>query len=401
MESFIDLEEVIELIDENICAVDCEIVSLIDAHSRMVSEDIYSTIDNPPFNKSAMDGYAIKIDEYSNINLQLEVIDTVYAGQISTKVVTEKNAIKIMTGAMIPEGANAVIKQEDVLVEDNRIVLLKKISKNDNVCFKGEDIKINTLVISKGKVLDYADLGIIASTGISEVKVFKRPRVALITTGDEVVDVEEVLKPGKIYNSNKYTILARLSKLDVDITYVDHEADSIKKIAEKIYKATKNADLVLTTGGVSVGEKDLIDEAIDSIGGEILFWKILIKPGSAVLCSKVDSKIVLSLSGNPTAALTTFELLGKTSIEKLSGKNKVEIKREKAILLNEFNKKSIQRRFLRGYFTCDENGQKVTITQIKSGNGILSSALGSNCLIEIEKGSNGIHSGEVVNIIKL
>ena len=159
-------------------------------------------------------------------------------------------------------------------------------------------------------------------------------------------------------------------------------------------------DLIITTGGVSVGEKDLLNESIDNINGKKLFWKVKIKPGSAVLCSKINNALVVSLSGNPTAALTAFELFVKTSLEKMCGYDKVEVKREKAILGDNFSKKSPQRRFIRARAVIEEGKQMVYITQIKSGNGILSSNLNSNCMIEVQGGSEGLNIGEIVDIIK-
>lgn len=400
MKSFISLEEAVDILNINTQNLDVIEVNLLEAVGKVLAENVYSTINNPPFNKSAMDGYAIISEDTLNKNAKLEIIDEVFAGYASEKKVKNGTAIRIMTGAPIPEGANAVIKQEDVVKEENFINVKKVLKENDNICFKGEDIKENQLLVKKGKKLDYADIGIISSSGIETIKVYRSPKVAFISTGDEVLDVNEQLKKGKIYNSNKYSILSRIKELGYEIVYINHENDSYEEIGNKIKEASKVADLIITTGGASVGEKDLIKEAIGSIDGEKLFWKILIKPGSAVLCSKFNEKLIISLSGNPTAALTTFELLVKTSLEKLSGKENIEIIREKAILKNDFLKKSKQRRFLRGYTMANENGQQVFITQVKSGNGILSSALNSNCLIEIESGNNGLEEGEIVTIIK-
>lgn len=401
MKSFISLEEAIEILNNNINSLGIEEVPLLEAIGRQIAEDIYSSIDNPPFNKSAMDGYAVKVSDIYDYDKELEIVDTVFAGHVSKKQVSEGTAIRIMTGAMIPEGSNAVIKQEDVIKNTNYIKLNKKVKENENICFKGEDVCKGTLLVNKNKKLNYADLGIIASAGIDKVKVHIKPKVAVITTGDEVLDIGKNLIQGKIYNSNKYTILGRLAELGFEVNYIEHESDSFEEIGNKIRKATDCADLIITTGGVSVGEKDLINDAIRHIDGEILFWKVLIKPGSAVLCSKLKDKLILSLSGNPTAMITTFELLGKTALEVLGGKSRINIKREKATLINGFKKQSFQRRFLRGMFTNDEEGQKVSITQVKSGNGILSSVINSNCLIEIEKGNCGIEPGDSVNIIKI
>lgn len=400
MKSFISLEEGIDILNKNVKNIGIEEVSLLTGIGRILSEDIFSKIDNPPFNKSAMDGYALISADTEEEKKSLKVIDEVFAGSICESEVKRGTAVKIMTGAPIPIGADAVIKQEDVTFKDGFIKINKRLSFEENICLKGEDIKKGTILVKKNKRLDYVDIGILASSGISNVKVYKKPTVAFISTGDEVFDIDKTLIGGKIYNSNKYTILGRLIELGYEVKYIEHENDSFIGIGDKLKKATEVADLIITTGGASVGEKDLIKEAIDYIGGEKLFWKINIKPGSAMLCSKYNEKIIISLSGNPTAALTTFELIGKTTLEKLSGEDKVEIKREKAILTNEFKKKSPNRRFLRGTVTSDINGQKVNITQIKSGNGILSSALNSNCLIELEDGNEGVKVGDIVTIIK-
>lgn len=400
MKSFISLEEAIDILDENVKAIGTEEIDLINATGRVLAEDIYSLIDNPPFNKSAMDGYAI-LAENSGSNDKIKIIDKVFAGEVSNYEVTNKTAIRIMTGAPIPNGANAVIKQEDTIKNDEEhITLTKKIKANDNICFKGEDIKKGSLLVNKNKKIDFADIGIIASSGISKIKVYKNPKIALLCTGDEVIDVNSDLTEGKIFNSNKYTIMARVSELGYNILEVKHVRDIEGDIEKYIENISQNVDLIITTGGVSVGEKDLLNHAIDNIGGKRLFWKVKIKPGSAVLCSIVNNALVVSLSGNPTAALTAFELFVKTSIEKLSGIEKIEVKREKATLCDNFNKKSPQRRFIRGRVVIEEGKQKVYITQVKSGNGILSSNLNSNCMIEVEGGSEALHSGETVDIIK-
>ena len=172
------------------------------------------------------------------------------------------------------------------------------------------------------------------------------------------------------------------------------------EIGSYIDKISKDVDLVITTGGVSVGEKDLLNKSIDKINGKRLFWKVKMKPGSAVLCSIVNNALIISLSGNPTAALTSFELFVKPSLDRLSGKESMEIVREKAILCDDFTKKSPQRRFIRAKSVIEDGRQLVYITQVKNGNGILSSNLNSNCMIELEAGNEGVKAGSLVNIIK-
>ncbi|MDU4884350.1 gephyrin-like molybdotransferase Glp [uncultured Clostridium sp.] len=400
MKSFISLEEAINILNDNVEQLDIEEVNLIDGIKRVLATDIYSTIDNPPFDKSAMDGYAV-IAEDSILKEKIKVIDKVFAGNVCNSEVISKTAVRIMTGAPIPVGATAVIKQEDVtLTDDNFIILNKSIKDNENICFKGEDVSKGKLLVSKGKKLDFADIGIIASTGIEKIKVYKLPKIALISTGDEVIDIDDTLMQGKIFNSNKYSIISRIKELGYDIKYTNHVKDSESNIEEYIKKFSDDVDLIITTGGVSVGEKDLLNKSIDNINAKKLFWKVKIKPGSAVLCSKVNNTLIISLSGNPTSALTSFELFVKTSLEKMCGYDKLEVKREKAILCDNFSKKSPQRRFIRARFVIEEGKQMVYITQIKSGNGILSSNLNSNCMIEVQGGNEGLKSGEIVDIIK-
>ena len=406
MKKFIALEEALEILNKNTKALKSEVVSIKDSLKRVLYGDVKSKINNPPFNKSVFDGYAFKSEDSKGTSkenpIELKIVDEIFAGDFSEIEIKHGEAIRIMTGAPIPAGADCVLKQEETERHGDLVKIFKEMKSYENISFMGEDIKIGETLIKKGKRLDYADLGIMASSGISEVLVYKKPKVSIISTGDEVCDINSTLKPGKIYDSNLYSLSARIEELGYNVLSMEHVGDNILKIGEAIEKAFEKSDIVFTTGGASVGEKDLMQKVSESIGFERLFWKIKIKPGSAVVCSKRQEKILISLSGNPNAALTTFELLGKSVLKKLEGEEEnINIKREKGVLMDSFNKKSPQRRFLRGNVIYDEKGAKVYITQIKSGNGILSSLLNANCLIEIEKGNEGLNRGEVVNIIKL
>ena len=406
MKKFIALEEALEILNKNTKALKSEVVSIKDSLKRVLYGDVKSKINNPPFNKSVFDGYAFKSEDSKGTSkenpIELKIVDEIFAGMWPEIEIKHGEAIRIMTGAPIPAGADCVLKQEETERQGDLVKIFKEMKSNENISFMGEDIKIGETLIKKGKRLDYADLGIMASSGISEVLVYKKPKVSIISTGDEVCDINSTLKPGKIYDSNLYSLSARIEELGYNVLSMEHVGDNILKIGEAIEKAFEKSDIVFTTGGASVGEKDLMQKVSESIGFERLFWKIKIKPGSAVVCSKKEEKILISLSGNPNAALTTFELLGKSVLKKLEGEEEnINIKREKGVLMDSFNKKSPQRRFLRGNVIYDEKGTKVYITQIKSGNGILSSLLNANCLIEIEKGNEGLNRGEVVNIIKL
>ncbi|WP_332830263.1 molybdopterin molybdotransferase MoeA [Clostridium perfringens] len=406
MKKFIALEEALEILNKNTKALKSEVVSIKDSLKRVLYGDVKSKINNPPFNKSVFDGYAFKSEDSKGTSkenpIELKIVDEIFAGMWPDREIKSGEVIRIMTGAPIPVGADCVLKQEETERHGDLVKIFKEMKANENISFMGEDIKSGETLIKKGKRLDYADLGIMASSGISEVTVYKKPKVSIISTGDEVCDINSTLKPGKIYDSNLYSLSGRIEELGYNVLSMEHVGDNILKIGEAIEKAFEKSDIVFTTGGASVGEKDLMQKVSESIGFEKLFWKIKIKPGSAVVCSKKEEKILISLSGNPNAALTTFELLGRPVLKKLEGEEEnINIKREKGILMDSFNKKSPQRRFLRGNVIYDEKGAKVYITQIKSGNGILSSLLNANCLIEIEKRNEGLNRGEVVNIIKL
>lgn len=406
MKKIIALEEALEILNKNTKALKSEVVSIKDSLKRVLYGDVKSKINNPPFNKSVFDGYTFKSEDSKGTSkenpIELKIVDEIFAGMWPEIEIKHGEAVRIMTGAPIPVGADCVLKQEETERHGDLVKIFKEMKSYENISFMGEDIKIGETLIKKGKRLDYADLGIMASSGISEVLVYKKPRVSIISTGDEVCDINSTLKPGKIYDSNLYSLSARIEELGYNVLSMEHVGDNILKIGEAIEKAFEKSDIVFTTGGASVGEKDLMQKVSESIGFEKLFWKIKIKPGSAVVCSKKEEKILISLSGNPNAALTTFELLGKSVLKKLEGEEEnINIKREKGVLMDSFNKKRPQRRFLRGNVIYDEKGAKVYITQIKSGNGILSSLLNANCLIEIEKGNEGLNRGEVVSIIKL
>lgn len=206
MKSFISLEEAIGILNNRVNNLEKEKVLLLDGLNRIIAEDIYSKIDNPPFDKSAMDGYAIIAGDSE----RLKVVGKIYAGEVYKGDVAKGTAVKVMTGAAIPKGADAVIKQENVIIEGDYIILKNMVVKGENICEKGEDISKGALLIKEGKKLDYADIGILASSGIGEIWVYKKPELAFISTGDEVIDIKNKLEEGKIYNSNKYSILSRV-----------------------------------------------------------------------------------------------------------------------------------------------------------------------------------------------
>lgn len=397
MEYLISLEKGLEIINKNIKKLNYEVVDILKSLNRVAFDDVYSLINIPPFNKSAMDGYAIDIKDKSE---NLDVIETIFPGDKPSESLVYGTTIKIMTGAKVPKGANAVIKKEDVNIDGRLISLNKKILLYENICLKGEDILKGEMILNKNKKIDYCDIGCLASCGVRDVKVYKEPKIALITTGDEVVDLNVLnLEECKIYNTNKYSILARLKELSFKVDYINHVKDDVLEIRREIEKLSKDYDLIITTGGVSVGDKDLIIKALNYNDKNIVFWKVDIKPGSAMAFSKINNCGIVSLSGNPTAALTSLELVVVPILNKFIGKEKVEIIKEKAILKSYILNKGEKARFFRGRVYIENTIQYVELTQVKSGNGIISSNRNSNALIFIK--DRGKNIGDLIDIIKL
>lgn len=376
-----------------------EEVSLIKADKRVLAEDIYAPINNPPFDRSPLDGYALISEDTKGASKEnpigLKVIDIVYAGGLSNKKLQSGETIRIMTGAAIPEGADCVIRVENTNNQNDNVQIYEELSKHDNYCFAGEDIRKGELLIKKGTLLNYIHIGILSSMGYSKVKVYETPKIGLIVTGDEVCDPDKDLKPGKIYDSNLQLIYSRLKEFNMEPFYAGIAGDSAEAVASKINAIINTCDVIITTGGVSVGDKDIIHEVIPMINAKQIYWKVNMQPGTPAIYSICREKPVISLSGNPFAAIATFELLARPVLAKLSNNNELNTRYVEAVMENEFNKKSKKRRFIRAYY---ENGN-VRIPQNKHSSGMLFSMLGCNCLIDIAPGTPKLSIGDKVKVV--
>lgn len=360
----IELEKAIELITESIKEIErFEEIKLIDAGGRIIYEDIYAPMNNPPFDRSPLDGYALIAEDTKGASKEnikkLTVVDCIFAGGYSEKTLKRGQAARIMTGAKIPKGANCVIKQEKTDYGEDEVEIYQELNKYDNYCFKGEDIKKGDLLVKKDELINYVHQGVLASMGISKVKIKAKPRIVLIVTGDEVRAPGQTLKEGKIYDSNLHLIYSRLNEFGLPPVISQIIEDNGEKVGEKIQEIVDEVDLIITTGGVSVGEKDILHDAFKLIGAERIFWKVNLKPGTPVMYSLYKNKPIISLSGNPFAALINFELLVRPALSKISGNKNLQYKRASAIMKNEFNKPSMTRRFIRAYF----NNGKVSFIQ--------------------------------------
>lgn len=378
-----------------------EMVFLQDAIGRVLAENVEAERDQPPFPRSPLDGYALRaadVDGASRDNPKiLQVIGKIYAGSVFRGVVGPGQAVRLMTGAPIPEGADTVIRQEDTSGGEEMVEIYTGSEPYANYCFQGEDYQAGTVLLQEGCTLDAGKISVLASIGKQKVPVYRRPQVAVISTGDEVLAPGEPWSPGKIYDSNRAYICGRLMEFGNPPALSDHVADDPYVMAEAIRASARTADFIITTGGVSVGEKDIMHETVELLGAEKLFWKVRIKPGSPTLAFQYKGVPVLCLSGNPFGAIVNFELLARPVLEKLSGQEKWKLLPGEAVLMNDYKKPAGARRFLRGYV---ERG-KVMVNGKNQASGAIASMAECNCLVEITPRMPGARAGGKVTVYGL
>ena len=383
--------------------IDTHIVelSILDSLDFVLSEDIVSNMNMPPFDRSPLDGYAFRaedtLDATNDFPVQLEVIDNIQAGYVSDKTIGKGQAIRIMTGAKIPDGADVVMRYEDTEFTDKQVKIFKSLKSQSNIAKMGEDMEDGQLVLKKGITIGAAEIGILAGLGKCNVKVYAKPKVAILATGDELVDINENLKDGKIRNSNSYFIAAQVKKLGAEPVILGICKDNLTHITKELESALKWADMIITTGGASVGDADLIKEAFNEIGSRILFWKVRMKPGTPIVAAKYENKLLFGLSGNPAAAYITFEQFVRPTILKLMGKTKYNLMKVNAILESDFSKVSGQNRYIRGY-TYKKDDKFYTRLPNKHSSGVLSSMSGQNSLIFIAGGTGPYKSGDQIQV---
>ena len=392
----ISLEEAVSLMTAPLSPLGTEMLPLPQALGRMLAADITAPLDQPPFDRSPLDGYALRSADLAGADRDhpavLEVVDTVYAGDEARIPVGPGQAVRLMTGAMLPPGCDCVVPQEDTDRGDPVSVFVS-LKPFQNYVYQGEDYRKGALLLEKSTRLDAAALGVLAGAGITEVEVYRRPRVGLLTTGDEVVSPGTPLPAGKIYGSNQMLLAARLAELGFE-TETAHRGDDPAAVAEAMRELLETCDVLLTTGGVSGGDKDIFHQALPLLGAERIFWRVNLKPGTPAMYSLYEGKPILSLSGNPFAAFTTFELLARPLLAALSGEEGP--RWGEGVLDTPFPKASPRRRFIRGRY---EHGH-ITLPEGHSS-GMLASLVGCNCLAELPAGSPPAEAGTRVRILLL
>lgn len=387
----IRLEEAISILTDNVELIsEVEEIELFEAVDRVAAEDILARFDNPPFDRSPLDGYAI---HSAGTPGKFKIVAEECAGDFFGGELKSDEALRIMTGAAMPKGSDCVIRQEDVEVVGDELTIPYQLKHHENYCFAGEDIKRNSLLIAANQRLNAASIAILASQGFDKVK--RQPRITIASTGDELVMPGSELTPGKIYNSNLYFLAARLEELGFKATILGILKDDTKHIVDLINRHKFDTDLFITTGGVSVGKKDIMHEVVDKVG-EKLFWRVMMKPGAPMIGYKVGDMLGIALSGNPFAAYATFELLARPVLAKLSGIDGIMYKRGEAVLKSDFPKESKGRRFIRAHCEDDE----VTLPE-QHASGSLFSMMRCNSLVDIPAETGRLTKGTKVEVVIL
>lgn len=376
-----------------------ESVATRDGLDRVLYEPVVSTLDVPPHTNSAMDGYALAGGELpTDAERGFRVIGTAWAGRPFEGRPGAGECVRIMTGAPVPEGTDTVVMQERVRREGDVAYIGTGQQAGQNVRMAGEDLKAGDQALQAGALLRPAHLGLLASLGISEVRVRRRPRVAFFSTGDELASIGEPLGPGQIYDSNRYTLYGMLRRLGVEVIDLGVVRDRREDLEQAFVAAASQADAVITSGGVSVGEADFVTETLDKIG-EVGFWTVAIKPGRPIAFGRVQGALFFGLPGNPVSVMVTFYQLVQPALQALAGLAAPERPPQvTATLGSHLKKKPGRREFQRGVLETGEDGGYRVQVAGRQGSGILRSMAHSNCFIVLPEDCGTLEPGAQVAV---
>lgn len=382
------LERTIPLKKENIALKDCA--------GRVLGQDVVAASNVPPFDRSPYDGYAFRAVDSKGASKEhpvtLRILEEIPAGGISHFPVTEGSAVKILTGAPIPEGADAVTMYEVTEFTEETVTIFKPSESGSNIVKAGEDVKIGTVLAECGTGIDAGLAGTLCSQNIGNPVVYRIPKIAIISTGSELISVGTAPEPGKIYDSNRYTLSAAVQALGCEPVALGTVKDNVNDICTLLMKGLEECDMVLLTGGVSVGDYDLTPAAMEMAGVEILIRGVDLKPGMACAYGIKEGKIVCGLSGNPASAMTNFYAIVYPVIKKLAGYKNYLPDEIKVKLLDGFKKKSGATRLLRGTLDLSRGYVGMRLPQ-EQGNVVLSSAIGCNAMAIVPAGSGPLEEG--------
>jgi molybdopterin molybdotransferase len=396
----ITVEEALDKVLSYTQPLGSEKVSILEALGRAMAENIYASRDIPPFDNSAMDGYALRSEDIQNASpnhpVRLEVIEDLPAGYIPKERVERGKAIRIMTGATIPEGADTVVPVEETKKDDRFTLIFKATFQSEHIRKAGEDVKKGECVISAGDLIDPAEIGMLASLGRSFVAVYQRATVAILCTGEELVDVDGDLDGIKIVSSNSYSLAAQVKDCGAIPIQLGIARDRKEEIKEKLLQGLR-ADVLISSAGVSVGDYDFVKDVLRDLGVEIVFWKVAMKPGMPVVFGTIQGKPVFGLPGNPVSSMVSFEQFVRPSLLKMMGHRLLFRPVINAILKEDIQKRPGRRHFIRAFVTFEKDQYFVVPTGAQ-GSGILKSMVKANGLMVIPEDCEIVKAGEKVKV---
>lgn len=380
-----------------VTAIDCpQRVALRAALGRVLAQDIVSAIDVPASDNSAMDGFAVAAEDLpDNDTRSLRIIGTALAGNPFDGIINPGEAVRIMTGAIIPEGCDAVIMLEQVETADGLVHIGAGHRPGQNIRRAGEDLARGQVALSTGRRIQPADLGLIASLGTAEVWVQRPLRVAFFSTGDELCGVGEAPDGGRVYDSNRYTLFGMLSRLGVDIVDMGVVRDQPSDIRLALVRAAASADVVITSGGVSMGDADYVKQMLDEVG-TIGFWKIAVKPSRPLAFGQIGAASFFGLPGNPVAVMVAFYQFVQPALRCMSGEHNIATPQFLVPCLSPLKKIRGRTEYQRGLLSRDESGQWRVQKTGSQGSGVLSSMSNANCFIVLPPDSEAVKPGEPV-----
>lgn len=373
-----------------------ETLSLHESLGRILAQDIASPANVPNYDNSAMDGYAFNAQDLNS--LQLRVIGTAFAGKAFNDKIAAGECVRIMTGAAMPEGADTVAIQEKVLRDGDTITLSEIPKPQANVRYAGEDLKLGQTVLSVGHLIRPADLGLLASLGIASIKTYRRLKVAFFSTGDELTAIGQPLATGQVYDSNRYTLYGMLTRLGVEIIDLGAIADNPQLLEHALLNAAAQADVVITSGGVSVGEADYMKQLL-SRHGQVMFWKIAMKPGRPLAYGKIGKAHYFGLPGNPVAVMVTFYQFVREALLSLMGEAaSPALPMFKVECIVPIKKLAGRTEFQRGILFTDSSGTWKVKPTGAQGSAILSSMSLANCFIVLDESIGNLDAGAQVQV---